>query len=659
MKIGIVLAGGLAKGAFQYGFFKSITSYFSREEITYISGSSIGAITGMAYSIESMDIMEKIWRTSHFDNPLKLTFSIVFKQFINKQVDLLIGQRPTFDIPLYANICLFPILDTRYYKFFGKFTKNRKIKNFFKASVGFPVLTGFPKFFRGRLAADGGFGDNIPVYPLVTQHMDELDYIFILHFDHKYRINLDWEVKYPNKLISIYLADHSPMELMSFDFDTRTLNELLDQGEKAGNRFLDQITNHKKDYSNLYEKYVEYIKDLEKNRKYELDRLPSICNFFTQPLRRKNCVYTFTQKHQKLKNHNLLDYVLFYGDDDFDKKPFSVEDSIVFSLLSYLYFERVLADDDIQTLSSLQDKLELISKGSLYQKKHTELFNYVIKSERYKNVKVTNPCSETNQLDYNFFAITFILDENNSYVAFRGTTTEVSDWIEDLNMTVLDEIPSQLSAKNYLEKMMGKITHQIYVGGHSKGGNLAVYAAINQKEIYQDRIVQVYDHDGPGFKHDIFKTTKNKEILEKIDKTIPQYEIVGQLLTKHSHPQIIESKQFSVFQHNLYNWRFSYGHLLTREKVNKHNKKDMEVLRNWLNQLSDEEKKAFILFLTNLLGDAKIDNFKVILRHPFQTIHYLTLSETLRNQNKRREINRMIVLLFRMYLTNMKKRYIG
>lgn len=655
MKIGIVLAGGLAKGAFQFGFLKSLTSYFSKDDIAFVSGSSIGAINGVAYSIESMDLMEKIWRTSHFDNPLKLTFSVIFKRFINKQIDLLIGQRPIFSVPSYTNICLFPIVDTRYYQFFGKFTKSRKIKNFFKSAVGFPVLTGFPKLFRGRLAADGGFGDNIPVYPLVTHHIDELDYIFILHFDHKYRIKLDWEVQYPKKFINIYLADFSPIELKSFDFDTRTLNAYLDQGEKAGHLFLKQIMNDKNKHEDLYDNAMKYMSELQKHRKYELDRLPSICNFFTQPLRKKNCVYTYKQKDRKLKNHNLLDYVLFYGDSLFSTKPFGVEDSIVFSLLSYLHFERIMHEDDVRRLSSLKDQINIISKGSLYEQKHIELFNYVIKSQRYQNLKVAYPKYETNHLDYNFFAVTFILDERSAYVAYRGTTTEVSDWIEDLNMTILDVIPSQSTAQKYLHSFLQKNDYLVYVGGHSKGGNLAIYASFNQDSSYQKRIVQIYDHDGPGFKHNIFNSEKHANIYHKINKTIPQYEIIGQLLTKHKKPMIVESKHFSIFQHNLYNWRFSYGKLRIKQKVNRRNQKDMAVLKNWINQLTDEDKKLFIEFITNLLNDAKIGNFKDILKHPFKTVHYLTLSQTLKTQEKRREVNRMIMRLFSMYLSNFKK----
>lgn len=193
-----------------------------------------------------------------------------------------------------------------------------------------------------------------------------------------------------------------------------------------------------------------------------------------------------------------------------------------------------------------------------------------------------------------FAAVTFLLDEETAYVAYRGTDATFVGWKEDFNMAFISPVPAQQEGACYLNAVSERIPHKLMVGGHSKGGNVAVYSAMECQPSVQDRIVRVYSHDGPGFRDEIFTSEKYAAIKSRIHKTLPQSALVGMLLQHQEDFFVVESKQFWVMQHDPFSWAveeddFRYTQNITggAEYIN-------TTVSQWLSTLDDEKRELFI-----------------------------------------------------------------
>ena len=146
-----------------------------------------------------------------------------------------------------------------------------------------------------------------------------------------------------------------------------------------------------------------------------------------------------------------------------------------------------------------------------------------------------------------FSAVTILMPNGMIYVSYRGTDNTIVGWKEDLNMSFKELVPAQTTAKNYLNKIAEKYKDkQIIVGGHSKGGNLAVYAAAYCEPKIQDRIIKVYNNDGPGFCDKVVNSEEYNRILNKVHTYIPKSSIIGRLLNHKEETTDLKGSNISV-----------------------------------------------------------------------------------------------------------------
>ena len=124
-----------------------------------------------------------------------------------------------------------------------------------------------------------------------------------------------------------------------------------------------------------------------------------------------------------------------------------------------------------------------------------------------------------------FAALTVELGDGSIYLSYRGTDDTIVGWKEDLNMGYLEVIPSQTRALEYLGRMTRQYPDaKLRIGGHSKGGNLSVYAAVKAPAAVQDRIVRVYNNDGPGFAKPLVGTPEHMRVADRILTAVPRFE---------------------------------------------------------------------------------------------------------------------------------------
>ena len=311
----------------------------------------------------------------------------------------------------------------------------------------------------------------------------------------------------------------------------------------------------------------------------------------------------------------IIDYLAKYGDVSFSEKPFNDVDSLVLCQLSYLKFDGLVPQPkENKPFLPLVEVKKREQEGNLfaderYEKDNRALFEGILSGKRFGTLKLNFYINEIDtEKEIQFSAVTFALQDDSFYVAYRGTDETIVGWKEDFGLAFSKPMPSQLSSVEYLDLVGGKVKGRLYTGGHSKGGNLAVYEAMNcQKEI-QDRILYIYSHDGPGFRPEILKQCGYDAVAERIRKILPHSSLIGMLLESHENYQVVASRSFGLLQHNPYTWGVEDDHFLYVDEIYSGRKFIDHTLSEWILSQDDEHIRAFVDTLFKVIEASETDN---------------------------------------------------
>ncbi len=324
----------------------------------------------------------------------------------------------------------------------------------------------------------------------------------------------------------------------------------------------------------------------------------------------------------------ILDYLKEYGDYSLEEKPFSDVDSLVLCQFVYLKFDGLVPGPGeehgavtVQELAAHPDYDHLYG-DERYRKYNTALFQKIYKSRRFGTMKLWNyvnliePEQETQ-----FSAVVFGLSEELSYVGFRGTDESIVGWKEDLNLAFSEPVPGQRLSVSYLEQAAQTIQSGLYVGGHSKGGNLAVYASMNCSAGVRERIDRIYDHDGPGFRPEVRQKSAYEEIAGRIYKTVPRSSCVGMLLYTEENYKVVESKTIGLAQHNPYTWLIRDDNFKIVEEIRAGRKFMDQALNEWILSLDQEQMHTFVDTLYRVVQASETDNLIDFTANWLKSIH--------------------------------------
>ena len=231
----------------------------------------------------------------------------------------------------------------------------------------------------------------------------------------------------------------------------------------------------------------------------------------------------------------ILDYIKEYGDYTFSEKPLNEVDSLVLCQFAYLKFDGMVPSAEekaepvsIEYLNGHQDKEKLFA-DERYREKNTALFQGMLESIRFSTLRMNYYVNRIEtEKETQFSAITFFLEDRSIYIAYRGTDETIIGWKEDFNLAFSEPVAGQLRSVEYLNETAATFEKPFYMGGHSKGGNFAAYAAMNCKREIQDRIIKIYSHDGPGFRPEIRERGHYERIADRVIKIIPHSSLVMQ-----------------------------------------------------------------------------------------------------------------------------------
>ncbi len=320
----------------------------------------------------------------------------------------------------------------------------------------------------------------------------------------------------------------------------------------------------------------------------------------------------------------ILEYIDKYKDKTFQEIEFNEVDNVIFSSISYINFDNIVCNHSYNKIT-IYEAAELFFKKNLQKKNNMTSYKHALKileniytTRRYKDLLLYN-YSYIGDSKRQFSAITIEINKKLIYISYEGTDHLVSGWMEDFKMSYSFPVPAQKYAIRYLDRYVMS-DKNIILGGHSKGGNLAVIAGMYANIFTRSKIIRIYSNDGPGLRKAQISSQKYKDIKEKFVKIIPNYSLVGLLLRHTSDYKIVLSNKRGILAHDLLSWQvndqeFIYTELSTFSKI-----LDKSMLE-WVNKYDDNQRKMFTESLFSVFERANIhslvevmDNKKLILK---------------------------------------------
>ena len=315
----------------------------------------------------------------------------------------------------------------------------------------------------------------------------------------------------------------------------------------------------------------------------------------------------------------IFDYLKANQYDSFYDKEFTVLDALALTELAYLPFEDLVpAEISVQNYISLQHLAEQFEEKfqgkypplGMVNAHRLKLLSYLSRFKRYKHIRALGFANDVSlDSQKQFAAITYQIRPKEYLVVFRGTDDSIIGWKEDFHLTYMKEIPAQLAARDYLKEVLDKLDGKVWLAGHSKGGNLATYAACHVETSIQDRVQKVYSFDAPGLHSSIRNSDNFKAIEGKILSIIPENSIVGMMLETPETDLVVKSKTFGLLQHLMVSWEIEGDQFKVVPKVTEDSIQVDQTLKSWTASLSEEELRDFFDLFFGLFIEADIHRF--------------------------------------------------
>ena len=305
----------------------------------------------------------------------------------------------------------------------------------------------------------------------------------------------------------------------------------------------------------------------------------------------------------------LTDYIRWLGDFDFDVLPFREADALILCVISYFDLSSVFEGKEHPLVSDCLPMIEAgearlcITGGDMG---HGEIFELAARSKRFGNLWLSDYSDILKPEEaLQFAAVTFHDRDRFTFLAYRGTDSTLAGWQEDF-MIAFTRTTAQKMAVAYAEKVLAKTASgDIYIGGHSKGGNQALYASCMLPDDLWEKVTHAYLLDGPGLCPEVLDVKLVERIDPKATRIIPVYDVIGKLFEpKITDTRIIESSLKGFLQHALSSWMISYGDLALAEKNDARSLWASAAVNNWVASLSQEERMVFIEEFFGALGKA-------------------------------------------------------
>lgn len=312
----------------------------------------------------------------------------------------------------------------------------------------------------------------------------------------------------------------------------------------------------------------------------------------------------------------LLDYLAWRNDVPLSVSPFNEVDNVIFSYLSYINFRDLKKDwkgffdlKDLFREFCEKYSLEEIKTAGEFTERAPLLLKEMMEGGRFSDTKVGYYAENFDKEEVKqFAALVFLLPDGRNYISFRGTDKTITGWKEDFLMSCRAETAGAKEAVEYFNKIAPVLEGELILGGHSKGGNFAMYAAAFCEAEHKERIVHVYNNDGPGFREEVIQSPEFQELLPKIITIAPQSSIIGQLLSNPAKQHVIHSTAKGILQHDAMTWEAEKDRLLSSE-LDELSHYAKTTLGSWLESMDDESRESLCTTAFSLIESTKSETF--------------------------------------------------
>jgi len=347
---------------------------------------------------------------------------------------------------------------------------------------------------------------------------------------------------------------------------------------------------------------------------------------------------------------NFFTYLKWRGDLSVKDFPFNEVDALILSELVYIHFEGIVPTPEEEGCITIREANAKYEKSTvremLYYKEKENLFDALAFAPRFADMTLCNYVSTYDEKAQEQFAAMHVnILPNFTFVAFRGTDSTVVGWREDMNMSFMMPVPAQRSAVEYVEQTVKGLFKKYSFGGHSKGGNLAVYSSVFCNPKIQKKIIQIYNFDGPGFNRKMINEEAYKRVENRISTFIPEQSIVGLLMEHEEDYKVVESTEFALLQHEGFSWVIDRDAFVLVDEVNKYSKTLSLTLKAWLAEMNAAERKAVVDAFFDVFVNAGINNFTEIVDMDVKTAGLLIKGVAKVPQEQRDKVMKLVKLL--------------
>ncbi len=332
---------------------------------------------------------------------------------------------------------------------------------------------------------------------------------------------------------------------------------------------------------------------------------------------------------------NIIDYIEWRGDLTFEKSPFNEVDNLLLSTAAFIDFHGIVAAEPwgmpVKLSVCAERYREKYPDGRYYgvaiPGEIEKVFRKMSASVRYRDIYLTCYVSDLNEKEEKQFgAVTMVLPDNSIFISYRGTDDTITGWREDFNLSHTFPVPSQEAALEYLSTVASFHRGSIRLGGHSKGGNLAVYAAAMCRDEFKERIIHAFSNDGPGFMEDFIASEEFRSVESRVMTYVPQSSVVGMLLYHSERFHVIEStRQLGVLQHDPLSWKVLGTSFVHLKNLSETGERHRDSFRRVLEGMDTERRRKFTNIVFEIiaateaktlteLSEAKLRNAMIMLK---------------------------------------------
>ncbi len=339
---------------------------------------------------------------------------------------------------------------------------------------------------------------------------------------------------------------------------------------------------------------------------------------------------------------NMLDYLAWRGDIPLAVSSWNGVDGLICATISYLDFHGGL-DSKGWTLEELNriDALQEGTSSSFAARK--ELFQKMAESVRFGTTRMHHAIALTDhEIEMQFSALCLDLPDGTTCVVFRGTDNTIVGWREDFNMAYQTRVPAQEAATLYLTRAAQLTTRPLRIIGHSKGGNLAVYASACVTRKIQKRIESIWSYDGPGMNREMSQTEGYERIRDKIRSYIPQTSIIGLLMDYYEPYHVVHSTASGISQHEPMTWQIYGPQFEMLESVDQTAIVTRDTLHEWLQNSTPEQRADFVDTLFRLVDTTKATRMSDLTSEKLKSLLTMVGNRKEVNPEIRRVFNRLM-----------------